>query len=270
MKNCVFIILSFMAYSCFSQDNFKLYYQETSEGYDILADNDEYATISIKVNFNLENLSSSKDGVTVFVIPPRTKKHIISNLVVIDKSKRVKLSYETKYNFGDHTLDDYDTDFKYVLPYKKGQTFGVSQGYNGEASHKNLNAIDFEMPNGTPICASRGGVVIGVEQQYSKSCIDPSCVKYNNFIKVFHDDGTFAEYSHIKQDGSIVKVGEKIIQGQVIGYSGDVGFATGAHLHFVVFFQKLDKQISLKTKFVTDKKDSLVTLSKDKMYKRMF
>ena len=50
----------------------------------------------------------------------------------------------------------------YQLPYAPGNRFKVTQGYNGSFSHKGSNqyAIDWQMPEGTPVYAARGGVVV--------------------------------------------------------------------------------------------------------------
>ncbi|AXT60723.1 M23 family peptidase [Aquimarina sp. AD10] len=270
MKNTILIILSLCSLIVFSQDNFKLYYEETDDGFVILADNDEYSPVSAKMNFTLENLKSSNGNNKVFVVPAMTKRHIITNLSVIDRKKRVKLGYESVYNHGDHNQKEYDKDFNYYLPYGKGNTFWLSQGYNGATSHKNENALDFKMPMGTKIYAARGGVVIDVEESNSKSCTTPECAKLNNFILVYHSDGTFAEYTHIQKGGAKVTVGDQVKIGQLIGYSGDVGWATGPHLHFIVFLQELKDRVTLKTKFLIDTGKKAILLSEKEQYTRAY
>jgi len=112
-----FVIVSF---SVFSQDNFKLYYEETDQGFIVLADNDEYTPVSAKINFRLENLKPDRAHDIVYVIPAKTQKYVLTALNVIDRSKRIKFGFESSYNYGDHTLTKYDTNFKYYLPFKKG------------------------------------------------------------------------------------------------------------------------------------------------------
>ena len=85
---------------------------------------------------------------------------------------------------------------------------------------------------------------------------------------IYHSDGTFAEYTHIKNNGAEVNVGDQIKIGQFIGYSGDVGWATGPHLHFIVFFQRLKKRVTLKTKFLTQKGKPAISLVERQKYKR--
>jgi murein DD-endopeptidase MepM/ murein hydrolase activator NlpD len=50
-----------------------------------------------------------------------------------------------------------------------------------------------------------------------------------------HRDGTIGEYKYVKKDGAAVKVGDSVHKGQFIGYSGNIGFSTIPHLHFVVY-----------------------------------
>lgn len=108
------------------------------------------------------------------------------------------------------------------------------------------------MPVGTKITAVRDGVIIKVVENNDRNCAQEECKKYNNSILIYHPDGTFAEYAHIKYNGSLVKVGDKIAQNQILGYSGNVGWSTGPHLHLAIFLQGINKRKTLKTKFKTD------------------
>ncbi|MCK8523882.1 M23 family metallopeptidase [Aquimarina sp. D1M17] len=270
MRTFLLFLFGLISTLVFSQKNFKLYYEETPNGFTILADNDEYSPVSALMNFRLENLASSNGNNKVFVAPPRTKKYVITELTVIDRKKRIKLGYESTYNHGNHNLTAYDEDFKYQLPFEKGATFWLSQGYNGKISHQNEYALDFKMPTGTKIYAAREGVVIQIEESFEKSCTTSECAKFNNFILVYHSDGTFAEYTHIKKNGAVVKEGDAIKMGQFIGYSGDVGWATGPHLHFVVFFQRLKERVTLKTKFLTSRGKEAIILSEKEQYTRYY
>ena len=56
----------------------------------------------------------------------------------------------------------------------------------------------------------------------------------NNKIVIKHDDGTFAQYMHLTQNGALVEIGEEISQGDLIGSSGNTGLAGFPHLHFVL------------------------------------
>src|SRR5690625_5722784 len=55
-----------------------------------------------------------------------------------------------------------------------------------------------------------------------------------NFVRILHDDGSMALYAHLDYGGVSVRDGQRVKRGQRIGRSGNTGFSTGPHLHFVV------------------------------------
>ena len=83
---------------------------------------------------------------------------------------------------------------------------------------------------------------------------------------VRHGDATLANYAHLKKDGAVVKVGDTIEAGDLIGYSGNTGFSSGPHLHFSVFKTRNGSQRqTLPVKFRTSDAMSL-TLAEGKNY----
>src|SRR5688500_18167751 len=81
-------------------------------------------------------------------------KWIIGFLIIITTGVAVYFSLSTEVT---KNLDTYIYD----LPYKEGKKYKVAQGYGGMFSHKYKAALDFSMPNGTPIYAAREGVIYG-------------------------------------------------------------------------------------------------------------
>ena len=55
-----------------------------------------------------------------------------------------------------------------------------------------------------------------------------------NYVRVLHDDGSMALYAHLKRDGALAGVGQRVRRGDRIGISGNTGFSSAPHLHFVV------------------------------------
>lgn len=268
MKNYLVVAFMLLASIGKAEQKVKIYYEQIQNGYNIFADNDEFCPVSIVIDFSLTNLKVDGGNQTIYVVKPQTKKQLLTTLKVAKNGKAYKFSYKYRTNYGNHNNDDYDEDYVYDLPYKTSNKFNVYQGYNGTFSHQNENSLDFTMPVGTEILAIREGVVIDVIEKNSKGCEKEECKKYNNFITIYHPDGTFAEYSHIKQNGSAVKVGDKVSKGQLIAHSGNVGWSTGPHLHLVVFKQKLEKRVTLKTKFKTGDGTKIEFLTEKEDYLR--
>ncbi|MCK9372859.1 MAG: M23 family metallopeptidase [Sulfuricurvum sp.] len=130
----------------------------------------------------------------------------------------------------------HDDDYVYRLPFSGGKCVEVSQGYNGAVSHKGLSAyaVDFAIPIGTPIYAAREGEIVGVDVSHDLGGASPEYRPYMNYINIKHSDGTLGNYFHLKLNGSVVKIGQKIKRGDLIGYSGSTGYCTAPHLHFSV------------------------------------
>jgi murein DD-endopeptidase MepM/ murein hydrolase activator NlpD len=122
---------------------------------------------------------------------------------------------------------------KYVLPYDDGTPRKLLQGYNGPWGHQGHSAFayDFQMPIGTPVHAARSGKVLHIEVEFQDATRKPD---EENVIVIQHEDGTYARYYHLTQNGAKVTLGDAVRQSQVIGSSGDSGASAGRHLHFDV------------------------------------
>lgn len=91
------------------------------------------------------------------------------------------------------------------------------------------NAIDLRAPVGTPIKAARGGTIKGTGNTDS-TCPNAS---YGKWVFIEHDNGLSTLYAHLSTIS--VTQGQSVATGQLIGYSGSTGYATGPHLHFGVY-----------------------------------
>lgn len=83
--------------------------------------------------------------------------------------------------------------------------------------------LDFAARIGTPIHASGGGKVSRVSNSY---------YGYGKQVEIDHGFGFKTKYAHMSE--FIVKVGQKVKRGELIGYSGNSGTSSGPHLHYEV------------------------------------
>lgn len=125
---------------------------------------------------------------------------------------------------------------RYQLPF--AAPVRVDQGPGGHFSHddaQNRDAVDFALPEGTPVLAARDGVVLQVEAGFDRAGLDREAFAgRSNFVRILHGDGSMALYAHLQPDGVLVRPGQSVRAGQRIGRSGNTGFSSAPHLHFVV------------------------------------
>ncbi len=268
MKNLALLSVFFITASTtlFCQTN-KLFYENKARGYILYVNNPDLFPISIQLNLELENLAFSEADRKVFVIPPKVQRFKIGELTA-SQNGRYKFNYKFKSTIGDITITDYDKSIAYDLPFQKGKSYHLYQGYRGSFSHQTENALDFTMPEGTEILAAREGVIVQVVQNNTEHCPSIECKKFNNYITIMHADGTYGNYGHIKFNGSVFKVGDLVKRGDVIAYSGNVGYTSGPHLHFVCFLPGFENWNTIETKFKIDKGNVSVFLQEKSNYRR--
>lgn len=193
------------------------------------------ATITLTVTAP-ENVSASRG----FPFTIDSKGHSWFEIVTIrptDPGKPWRYHYNYRWQVG-RRGKIVSSPCVYVLPYTN-QTCFVGQADLGSFSHQlgsgNEHAIDWAMPVGTIVCAAREGTVVALRQDSDVGGPDPKYKPACNYVVVGHEDGTFAEYCHFRKDGVVVRLGQKVKAREQLGFSGDTGFRSSAHLHFSVF-----------------------------------
>ncbi|KKT24973.1 MAG: Peptidase M23 [Candidatus Magasanikbacteria bacterium GW2011_GWA2_43_9] len=102
----------------------------------------------------------------------------------------------------------------------------ISSGYSNARFHPVTQstaphlAIDYAAPMGTAILSTGDGVV--TTARYTGG--------YGNFISIHHNDTWVTQYAHLSRYA--VSAGDRVEQGQIIGYVGSTGWSTGPHLHY--------------------------------------
>jgi murein DD-endopeptidase MepM/ murein hydrolase activator NlpD len=125
------------------------------------------------------------------------------------------------------TSPGHSTKYRFIWPEPQAQ---ISQGFGpstywfepayGAYPHFHTG-VDLVEPRGSTIFAADDGVVASVGS---------SSQGYGNYVVIAHSGGLETLYGHLS--AAMVKVGDKVIQGQPIGLEGSTGNSTGPHLHF--------------------------------------
>ncbi len=204
----------------------------TKDGYDIYLENHAYFDATVKLNaVKIGNLKSSQSLPYTISITSKSRMKVLS-MKIIDPYQKASysLSYITqvgRYN------PNYDKDYLYALPFTRERSFELTQGFNGQQTHKGTSAyaLDFAMPIGTKVHAMRAGVVVALESKHTAHGYSPEFSNKSNYVSIQHADGTIAQYGHLNTNGVKVTLGQKVYKHQYIAQSGNTGYSSGPHLH---------------------------------------
>jgi murein DD-endopeptidase MepM/ murein hydrolase activator NlpD len=125
------------------------------------------------------------------------------------------------------TSPGHSTKYRFIWPEPQAhisQPFGPSSYWFEPAygSYPHFHTgIDLVEPFGSPVYAADDGVV---------ALVGSSSSGYGNYVVIAHSGGLDTLYGHLAT--SLVKVGDRVTQGQPVGMEGSTGNSTGAHLHF--------------------------------------
>jgi len=116
-----------------------------------------------------------------------------------------------------------------INPPRVTQEYGATKFAARNYKGKWHNGVDYGAPIGTPVLTAEKGRVIAVDNQ------DKYCYRgaYGKYIVIQHENNLTTLYGHLSLQ--TVSVGDYVLTGQVIGYVGKTGWATGPHLHFTVW-----------------------------------
>ncbi len=247
-----------------------VYSEENDDGaFEFYVDSEHRIPVWLHLEFeSLVNLETDTELPFRGLIEPGTERRRLFTLEPTQRSGRRGYSISYSYARGDPREVEHNDDHRYFLPFEHGEKFRVSQGYYGEFTHydENTYALDFDMEIGTPVHAARDGTVVEVKQD---SNIGGPSARYDghaNYILIRHEDGSYGNYVHLKQNGAIVSPGDEVEAGRHIGYSGNTGRSSGPHLHFDVRVPQKDGRMqSIPTQFI-DHSGETVKIEENRFY----
>ena len=154
---------------------------------------------------------------------------IIGAEIVAGGGSTVALLFEDAHGFGSYYRPDGAPVTRALLRYPVEFT-EITSGYSQSRFHPILRrrrphrGVDLAAPHGTPVRAAGDGRV-------SESEV---CRGYGQMVRISHAGSVRSTYAHLSQVAPGIRPGKRVERGQVIGYVGATGLATGPHLHYEI------------------------------------
>ncbi len=205
---------------------------------ELIARNDFHAPVELRLEIvTIRGLSfPSADQPMTWVLPARSNTKLFE-LETQENSDDRFLEYGFRYMPGDPRAT-HNAVQPYRAPFAMSSNHQITQAYPEAVTHTapdSYYAVDMAMPIGTDVVAARRGIVFDIASTNFRTGLDTKTDgSAANVVRILHEDGTYAIYAHLNTNTIRVKPGDRVARGQYIADSGNTGFSTGPHLHFVV------------------------------------
>ncbi len=242
-RTILYLILLLLCKNGFSQHRDVTISVQTSPDGDntFMATNSDYCDYFVTLTFI--GLSNATATPTVQVNAPAGLSQIL-RLTPVRKNEPIRFGYSYSYIKG-NSNPKINAQFKYLLPVKEGKSTQVNELKNlteflGKPVPPNWYALSYTMEEGDTVYASRGGVVCRINSG-GKTISNTGTVytSSTNSVEIYHSDGTFGKYDLLKNEGVLVKAGEKVNAGEPIGIIGKI--YERVFLNFIVYY--LDRKL---------------------------
>jgi hypothetical protein len=197
-----------------------------------------YVQLELKKTENIRQGGAGRSGGRVLEAGAR---EVMAEAIPIEPTEKVNFNWELKWVFGRGTNKG-NHDGLYRPPFPGDLTFDTTNTATEHPARERY-AVDILMPAGTPVIAARSGWVMDVageeggdrvEDGLTPAYIDQKDVqRMGAYVRIVHDDGTWAEYSNLKEGSIKVTPGVTVEAGTQIGLSGEQ-FGSEPHLTFAV------------------------------------
>ena len=215
MRACAFLLL-LLSYRAAAQTQLARIFEENRKAgtVAVFAENMGFVPLTIHLRAELNNMTSTPALPTRAVVLPGAVPQLLA-IFAPGRGPNYSYQYYPAVSLGIADGKALDSTYVYGLP------FGPEVAWQWLPTNPATDKVPpdsypyfFTLPGNSPVCAARAGIVAQLHQK----------LKYNNrpksnFIIVYHDDGSYGWYQNLKQNGAVVKLGQRVAKGELLGYS---------------------------------------------------
>ncbi|MDR0962602.1 MAG: M23 family metallopeptidase [Mediterranea sp.] len=215
------------------------YERDTGGGYTFTASSNSYAPYTVTLKFT-ELKGASSPGTIIRTV------HYGNNRLTALRPTRSGSDIEFRYSYSWRKGDIHkkgDRSYVYLLPLAPGKQTRIRQNIslddflsNDPVKKEQARAIgiSFTTTSGDTIYAARGGLVTDTRDGGASTTAGKQYDANENYIEVFHKDGTFGRYRLFQNNGIFVDPGDNVVAGQPIGIAGAENYENGSFFQFMV------------------------------------
>lgn len=232
------------------------------------AETDSYIPYTISLTFSQLTNTTYHERV-VHDAPIKRGKTRLLTLHPTTENSPIGFSYRYTYRKGNNRLET-DTNYVYLFPITECKvaraTYMISLDKALEREdRKCVTGLGFFTTAGDTIFASRGGLVTEVVDNSASTSENTTFHATENYVEVFHKDGTFLRYKLFRNNCIFVSPGDNVIPGQPLGIIGGENYKQGSHLRFSIYCPDLESHSYIPVFFLSPEETGKPEA--DKIYK---
>jgi hypothetical protein len=232
-----FVIILFLMHSyAFAQLRFESEY-DNDRNVTIYAINPDVIPYTLVIDFTtLSNLTSSGGKTVIAISSPG--RNVVAKLKRTEPDQAISYKYSTRQFRGTYLAKSKEEPI-YLIPVQDAQTVRaqpmthLENVYNKEAANKTYVGTAFYLEAPTAICAPRKGIVSDMDMSNKLSGSNLSFTAKDNFIELYHEDGTFTRLMVLAANSEQVKIGDTVLPGQILASSAGEHYESGRHVRMV-------------------------------------
>lgn len=233
MKNLVIFLLLTLSNSLYAQVEI-LAEQDQDRNLTLMAFNKDVIPHTIRIEFSkLENLESKEGNILFKVAKPG--KSILLKLQSIYVNEPTGFNYRTQVFKGDFQLATPILP-TYLVPVKEGTILSVrplSAQQRQNASNEPFVGVGFFFEKTEIVCAPRKGIIADIKMNSENINPGPADFESENYIEIYHQDGTFSRLSGLKANSARVNIGEIVFPGQELAESSPLPNQQNHHVKMI-------------------------------------
>lgn len=192
---------------------------------------------SVLLNFSdLQNMTTPGGGKTVVVANPGRSKVATLRPTLAGQGTNFRYSF----SFGRGNVYAKSKNLPaYLIPVPEGTIVKavsnnpIENTLGKEIEGNSYRGISFNLEGITPILAPRKGIVISLKMDVQPKGENLSFTADENFIELYHEDGTFTKITVLKAGSEQVKLGQQVFPGDTLALSAGENYAQGPHVRIL-------------------------------------
>jgi murein DD-endopeptidase MepM/ murein hydrolase activator NlpD len=211
----------------------------------LFATNTAEVPYSVLLNFTgLQNMTTPGGGKTVVVANPGRSK--VATLRPTLAGQGTNFQYSFSFAKG-NVYAKSKTIPTYLIPVPEGTSVKavtnnpLEKTMGKEIEGNSYRGVSFNFEESTPILAPRKGIVASLKMDVQAKGNNLSFTSEENFIELYHEDGTFTKITVLKAGSEQVKLGQQVFPGDTLALSAGENYSQGPHVRVIQLKTILEK-----------------------------